>query len=129
MPTLPDGCTPCNDRGLPWTHWFNVSMTDPNRANTANRVAESMHSPAAVRTEPARVYRALRETKPSFITTEFWAMLAGIVALVVLYNTTDNPDLTLWRTCLLSTVIASSYIVSRGWAKSGSHADRVERDY
>ena len=99
-----------------------MSMTDPNRATTAARVAE-------FREAPVRVHRALRETKPSIITTEFWAMLLGIAALVVLYNTTDNPDLTLWRTCLLSTVIASAYIVSRGWAKSGSHADHVERDY
>jgi hypothetical protein len=57
------------------------------------------------------------------MTTEFWAMLAGIAALIVVYNAADNPDLTLWRTCLLSTIIASAYIISRGWAKSGSHAD------
>ena len=102
-----------------------MSMTNRNPATTAARVTES-------REEPVRVHRAhlaLRETKPSFMTTEFWAMLAGIAVLVVLYNATDNPDLTLWRTCLLSTVIASAYIVSRGWAKSGSHADHVERDY
>ena len=104
-------------------------MTDPNRATSAGRVAESLHTPNQVRTEPVRVHRALRETKPSFITTEFWAMLAGIAALVVLYNATENPDLTLWRTCLLSTVIASAYIVSRGWAKSGSHDDHFDRDY
>jgi len=75
-----------------------------------------------------RSVREWRETKPSFMTTEFWAMVAGIVALVVLYNVTDNPDLTLWRTSLLCTVIASAYIVSRGWAKSGSHDDHVVRD-
>ena len=75
-----------------------------------------------------RSHREMRETKPSFMTTEFWAMLAGIAALVVLYNVTDNPDLTLWRTCLLCTVIASAYIVSRGWAKSASHDDHIERD-
>ena len=102
-----------------------MSTTDPNKASTAARVAE-------FREEPVRVHRAdrvLRETKPSFMTTEFWAMVVGIATLVVLYNATDNPDLTLWRTCLLSTVVASAYIVSRGWAKSGSHDDRVERDY
>ncbi len=76
----------------------------------------------------SRPVRAMRETKVSFLTTEFWAMVAGIAALVVLYNVTDNPDMTLWRTALLCTVIASAYIVSRGWAKSGSHDDRVERD-
>jgi hypothetical protein len=104
-------------------------MTDPsNRTNPATRVAESMHSPP-VRVDQTRVRRSMRETKPSFMTTEFWAMLAGIVALVVLYNATENPDLTLWRTCLLSTVIAAAYIVSRGWAKAGSHDDHLDRNY
>ena len=56
-------------------------------------------------------------------------MVAGIAVLVVLYNATDNPDLTLWRTCLLSTIIAAAYIVSRGWAKSGSHDDHLGRDH
>jgi hypothetical protein len=99
-----------------------MSMTDQDRATTAARRA------SADTARPARAYRALRETKPSFMTTEFWAMVAGIVALVVLYNVTDNPDLTLWRTCLLCTVVAAAYIVSRGWAKSGSHDDHWERD-
>ena len=103
-------------------------MTNPTHiTNPASRVAENLQAPPA-RVEPARVHRELRETKPSFMTTEFWAMLAGIVALVVLYNATDNPDLTLWRTCLLSTIIAAAYIVSRGWAKSGSHDDHPSRD-
>ncbi len=61
-----------------------------------------------------------RETKSSFLTTEFWAMLAGVVLLVVTYNISDEPSLDLFRTCLLSTVLAAAYIVSRGWAKSGS---------
>jgi hypothetical protein len=74
------------------------------------------------------VHRELRETKPSFATTEFWAMVAGIVALIVVYNVSDDSDLTLWRTCLLCTIGAAAYIVSRGWAKSGSHDDRFDRD-
>jgi hypothetical protein len=59
-------------------------------------------------------HRELRETKPSFMTTEFWAMLAGIVALVVIYNVSDDPSLTLFRACLLGTVLAAGYFVSRG---------------
>jgi hypothetical protein len=47
-------------------------------------------------------------------------MLAGVVLLVVMYNISDEPSLDLFRTCLLSTVLAAAYIVSRGWAKSGS---------
>src|SRR5688572_15459327 len=111
-------------------------MTSQNRTTTTgtgmttgdtSRTTD-YRTPGAVTTTP-RAYRALRETKPSFMTTEFWAMLAGIATLIVLYNVTDNPDLTLWRTCLLCTVIASAYIVSRGWAKSASHDDYLDRDY
>jgi|SRR6185369_12771779 len=75
------------------------------------------------------VRRWSRETKPSFMTTEFWAMLAGIAALVVVYNVADNPSLDLWRTCLLATIIATAYIVSRGFAKSGSDDMRHDTDY
>jgi hypothetical protein len=90
---------------------------------------ESNFSSTSAARQPLRLQRVLRETKPSFITTEFWAMVLGIAALIVAYNWADNPDLTLWRTCLLCTTIASAYIVSRGWAKSGSHDDRLEHDY
>jgi hypothetical protein len=71
---------------------------------------------------------SIKETKPSFMTTEFWFMIIGVAALIGLYNYTDNPSLDLWRTCLLCSLIATAYIVSRGLAKSGtvrrdSHAD------
>jgi hypothetical protein len=115
-------------------------MTNQNRMTTTGAGVSAGDSPRTLTsdvrttgevraTSRPRVYRELRETKPSFMTTEFWAMLAGIAALIVVYNAADNPDLTLWRTCLLCTVIASAYIVSRGWAKSGSHDDFVDRDY
>ena len=103
-----------------------MSMTERPVGSTSTQ--GDRRQEAATATRPtAPPFRQLRETKPSFMTTEFWAMVAGIVALVVLYNVTDNPDLTLWRTSLLCTVIASAYIVSRGWAKSGSHDDKVQR--
>ena len=66
----------------------------------------------------------VKETKASFATTEFWAMLAGIAALIVLYNVRDDPSLDLWRTCVLATVIGSAYMISRGLAKSGSRIER-----
>lgn len=96
-----------------------TTMTTPGATEVRGRASDSL------RVEPPR--RAWRETKPSFMTTEFWAMVGGIVALIVLYNVTDNPDFTLWRMTLLSTIIASAYMVSRGWAKSGSHDDYWER--
>lgn len=99
-----------------------MSMTDPERTTRAGtgtaEVRGRMPAPAA------DSWRNFRETKPSFMTTEFWFMLAGIVALVVIYNAADDPSLDLFRACLLGTVGASAYFVSRGLAKSGSHDDR-----
>jgi hypothetical protein len=67
------------------------------------------------------------ETKPSFMTTEFWAMVAGIVALIVVYNVADDPSLDLFRTCLLCTLAGMAYVVSRGLAKAGA-ARRFDRE-
>jgi len=67
----------------------------------------------------------MQETKLSFLTTEFWAMVAGIAALVVIYLAADDPSLNLFRACLLATVVGTGYIVSRGFAKSGSHDDHM----
>jgi len=65
----------------------------------------------------------MQETKLSFLTTEFWAMVAGIVALGVIYSMADDLSLNLFRTCLLATIVGTGYIVSRGFAKAGSHDD------
>jgi hypothetical protein len=72
--------------------------------------------------------RVVRETKPSFMTTEFWAMLAGIVAVVVVYNAADDPSLNLFRASLLATLLAIGYIVSRGIAKAGSRDETWKDD-
>jgi len=69
-----------------------------------------------------------RETKPSFMTSEFWAMLIGVAALIVVYNASDEPSLNLWRTCVLATVLAVGYFVSRGLAKAGSRDYRGSDD-
>jgi len=77
----------------------------------------------------ASSWRSFRETKPSFLTTEFWLMLAGIAALAIIYNVADDPSLDLFRVCLLGTIGASAYFVSRGMAKSGSHDDRARNNH
>jgi hypothetical protein len=76
----------------------------------------------------ARYTRDVNETRMSWITSEFWAMLIGIAALVVVYNLADDPSLNLWRTCLLGTLGASAYFISRGLAKSGAANERWRRD-
>jgi hypothetical protein len=72
--------------------------------------------------------RVLRETRPSFKTTEFWAMLAGIIVVAVVYNASHDPSLDLFRASLLATILAVAYIASRGLAKSGVRDTRVSDD-
>ena len=61
-----------------------------------------------------------RETKPSLMTTEFWAMLAGIIAIVVVYNVSADRSFDLARAATLATILAVGYFLSRGLAKSGT---------
>src|SRR5215212_3113595 len=62
------------------------------------------------------------ETKPSFLTTEFYAMLGVIAAILVAAAQADNFDAPLAWT--LVAAVAIGYMVSRGLAKSGSdHRD------
>jgi hypothetical protein len=68
------------------------------------------------------------ETKASFKTTELWAALIGVVALIVVYNASADLSLDLFRACLLCTVLGGAYIVSRGLAKSGSRPGPSDRD-
>ena len=72
--------------------------------------------------------RKVRETKPAFLTTEFWFAAGGIAALIVIYLVADDPDLDLFRTALLATLIGVAYIVSRGLAKAGSRTTRQPED-
>jgi hypothetical protein len=66
------------------------------------------------------------ETKASFKTTELWAAIVGVVMLVIVYNASSDASLDLFRACLLCTVLGAAYIVSRGFAKSGSRHERSD---
>jgi hypothetical protein len=61
-----------------------------------------------------------RETRPSFMTTEFWAMVGGIVAVVLIYLNKADASFNLWRAMVLGTAIGVGYMISRGLAKAGS---------
>ena len=78
--------------------------------------------------QASRSTRVWQETKPSPKTTELWFMVAGIAALFVIYHAAADTSLNLFRACLLGVVLASAYIVSRGFSKAGSHDDYVETD-
>jgi hypothetical protein len=83
--------------------------------------SQGIASQDAQRTD-SRSYRDSRswinETKPSFLTTEFYAMIAGIVGVLIAAQQADNFGAPLAWT--LAAAIAIGYIVSRGLAKSGS---------
>jgi hypothetical protein len=57
------------------------------------------------------------------MTTEFWAMIVGVVAVIVIYNASSDTSFNLWRAMTLGTAIAIGYMISRGLAKAGSHDD------
>ena len=79
-------------------------------------------------TESHRGTWSADETKASFKTTELWAAIIGAVLLVIVYNASSDLSLDLFRACLLCTVLGAAYIVSRGFAKSGSRSERSDWD-
>jgi hypothetical protein len=73
-----------------------------------------------------RVAGAHDETKWAPLTTEFWAMLGLIVAILIAAAISDSlNDIRAWT---LVSIIGAAYIVSRGLAKCGTdHAPFVGR--
>ena len=63
------------------------------------------------------------ETKPSFLTTEFYVFVATVVGILIAAAQADNFDSS--RAWTLVAAVSIGYMVSRGLAKSGSaHRDR-----
>jgi hypothetical protein len=69
-----------------------------------------------------RVTGAHDETKWAPLTTEFWAMLVLIVAILIAAAVADTlGDVRAWT---LAAIIGAAYIVSRGLAKGGTDHTR-----
>jgi hypothetical protein len=95
---------------------------------------------AGNRSEGRGVVRRLStETKQAFKTTEFWAMVAVIVGILIAAamikggDTDPGTDEFIARQAwLYVAIVAVGYMISRGLAKSGSRepydADRDDRD-
>lgn len=73
------------------------------------------------------VRRLSTETKQAFKTTEFWAMVAVIVAILVSAQSISGGDtapgtdsFVAKQAWLYVAIVASAYMISRGLAKSGS---------
>ena len=97
---------------------------------------EAATRPGATRIDPAgresRIRRLSTETKQAFKTTEFWAMVGVVVAIlvsaaVIKGGDTDGTDEFIARQAwLYVAIVAGAYFISRGLAKSGSRDPYTE---
>jgi hypothetical protein len=78
------------------------------------------HSDREERVRGERVRRVgIDETKLSLKTTEFWAMVGLIAAILIASAVSDSlDDVRAWT---LVAAVGIGYMLSRGLAKSGSH--------
>jgi hypothetical protein len=77
-----------------------------------DRIRSSASTPGVTRR------RTNDETKPSFMTTEFYAMVGVIAAVLIASWVSDSlDDVRAWT---LVSAVAIGYMISRGLAKSGS---------
>ena len=81
------------------------------------------------------VRRLATETKQAFKTTEFWAMVGVIVAILIaaaVIKGGDTPpgtdEFVAKQAWLYVAIVASAYFISRGLAKSGSREPYTDRD-
>jgi len=98
---------------------------------------EAGTKPGAVRTDPirrdGRIRRLTTETKQAFKTTEFWAMVGVVVAILVSAaaikggDTNGTDEFIARQAWLYVAIVAGAYFISRGLAKSGSSDPYTER--
>jgi hypothetical protein len=97
---------------------------------------EAGTKPGAVRTDPvrrdSRIRRLTTETKQAFKTTEFWAMVGVVVAILVSAavikggDTNGTDEFIARQAWLYVAIVAGAYFISRGLAKSGSSDPYIE---
>jgi hypothetical protein len=99
---------------------------------------EAGTKPGAVRTDSVRhsgvIRRLTTETKQAFKTTEFWAMVGVIVAILVSAaaikggDTSGTDEFIARQAWLYVAIVAGAYMISRGLAKAGSSDPYTNRD-
>jgi hypothetical protein len=87
----------------------------------------------AARVEPGFVRRFATETKQAFKTTEFWAMVCVVVAIlasaaVIKGGDSGGDEFIARQAWLYVAIVAGAYFISRGLAKSGSSDPYTEHD-
>ena len=91
----------------------------PSRSDSGARSADPVRPTGFVR-------RLTTETKQAFKTTEFWAMVGVIVAILVSAaaikggDTSGTDEFIARQAWLYVAIVAGAYLISRGLAKSGS---------
>ena len=91
----------------------------PNRGDSGVRSADPVRHTGVIR-------RLTTETKQAFKTTEFWAMVGVIVAILVSAaaikggDTSGTDEFIARQAWLYVAIVAGAYLISRGLAKSGS---------
>jgi uncharacterized membrane protein YcjF (UPF0283 family) len=93
----------------------NTRVDSARRTDVRGKIAERNH-----------------ETKASFKTTEFWAMLVLVVSILIsaaVINGGDNgtDEFIARNAWLYVSILGAGYFISRGLAKSGSY--EPDRDY
>ena len=85
----------------------------------------AVHENGAV--APSRARRLVTETKAAFKTTEFWAMIGLVVAILVSAMVIDGGDtgngtdeFIARQAWLYVSILGGAYFISRGLAKSGT---------
>jgi hypothetical protein len=99
---------------------------------------EAATRPGAVRADrvhrEGRIRRLTTETKQAFKTTEFWAMVGVVVAILVSAaaikggDTGGTDEFIARQAWLYVAIVAGAYFISRGLAKSGSSDPYTDRD-
>jgi hypothetical protein len=75
--------------------------------------------------------RTYTETKEAFKTTEFWAYIAAVVAIIITAVVQDNEDGSAFgaeKSLLYITILTAAYAIGRGLAKSGSREPYTEHE-
>jgi hypothetical protein len=81
---------------------------------------------------PSIARRLTTETKQAFKTTEFWAMVGVVVAILVSAaaikggDTSGTDEFIARQAWLYVAIVAGAYFISRGLAKSGSREPYTE---
>jgi len=99
----------------------------PNRIDTGAARGDSVRHTGVIR-------RRTTETKQAFKTTEFWAMVGIVVAILVSAaaikggDTSGTDEFIARQAWLYVAIVAGAYLISRGLAKSGSSDPYTDSD-